>query len=67
MRCSGALVLVVAYTIQFGEDRRSTRLAGVNDVVGVGVDGVAAGTGASALAAFTIACPRRRSHQTPVT
>jgi len=39
-------------------------MAGVDDVVGVGIDGVAAGTGASA--AFTIARPRRRSHQTPV-
>jgi len=41
-------------------------MAGVDDVVGVGggVVGVAAGTGASASAAFTIARPGRHSHQT---
>jgi len=33
------------------------QLAGVDDVVGVNVDGVTAGTGASASAAFTIARP----------
>jgi len=34
---------------------------------GLGVDGVTADTGVLASAAFTIACPERRSHQTPVT
>jgi len=43
------------------------RMAGVDDIVGVSVDGVAAGTGASASAAFTIARPGRHSRQTPVT
>jgi len=44
-------------------------MAGVDDVVGVGggVVGVAAGIGASASVAFTIAHPGRHSHQTPVT
>jgi len=44
-------------------------MAGVNDVVGVSgcVVGIAAGTGASASAAFTIARPGRHSHQTTVT
>ena len=42
-------------------------MAGVNDVVGVGVDGVAAGTRASASAVYTIARHGRRSHQTTVT
>ena len=42
-------------------------MARVNGVVGIGVDGVAAGTGVSASAVFTTARPRRHSHQTPVT
>jgi len=42
MRCCGALVLVVAYSLA---KIAGTWMAGVNDVVGVGVVGVAAATG----------------------